>query len=157
MVCFLLLVFSFLLLVFSFLLLVFSFLLLTTPLISTQRCFRERVRVCVPVPVPVLEQVHSSLVVSDRMSYGDNLVPMLVLDTQDARTMPEYVKERREEWLIHRLQQISQDPPQGDLTIEYAYYDVDTTESATKPMVVHADAGYHRTFAECAAIAPGCM
>ena len=86
-VCFLLLVFSFLLLlVFSFLLLlVFSFLLLTAPLISTQRCFRERVRVCVPVPVPVsvpvpvLEQIHSSLVVSDRMSYGDNLVPMLVL------------------------------------------------------------------------------
>ena len=78
-------------------------------------------------------------------------------DTQDARTMPEYAKNRREEWLIRRLQQISQDPPQGDLTIEYAYYDVDTTESATKPMVVHADAGYHRTLAECAAIAPGCM
>ena len=44
-----------------------------------------------------------------------------------------------------------------DFSIEYAYYDVDTAESATKPMVVHADAGYHRTLAECAAIAPGCM
>ena len=72
--------------------------------------------------------------------------------------MPEYAKDKREEWLIRRLQAISiQEPPYKDFSIEYAYYDVDTTESATKPMVVHADAGYHRTLAECAAIAPGCM
>ena len=76
----------------------------------------------------------------------------------DVRTMPAYVKDKREEWLIRRLQQISQDPLQTEkLAIEYAYYDVDTTESATKPMVVHADAGYHRALSECAAIAPGCM
>jgi hypothetical protein len=77
--------------------------------------------------------------------------------TQDARRMSEYAKDRREEWLIHRLQQISQDPETEKMAIEYAYYDVDTAESATKPTVVRADAGYHPTFAECAAIAPGCM
>ena len=66
--------------------------------------------------------------------------------------------DRREECLIRRLQAVSvQENLHKNFSIEYAYYDVDTTESATKPMVVHADAGYHRTFAECAAIAPGCM
>ena len=74
--------------------------------------------------------------------------------TQDARSMPEYTKASREAWLVHRLQTLS---PTSTMGIEYAYYDVDTTESTTQPMVVHADAGYHPQYAACASIAPECM
>ena len=43
-------------------------------------------------------------------------------ETQHARTMPEYAEDKREEWLIQRLQQISQGPPQTEkLVIDYTY------------------------------------
>jgi hypothetical protein len=78
--------------------------------------------------------------------------------TQGARTMPMYTKKRREKWLIRRLRAIGRELPlKRFITIEYAYYDVDTTKTATKPIVVHSDVGYNRVFAECATIAPGCM
>ena len=73
--------------------------------------------------------------------------------TQDARSMPEYTKQNREGWLIRRLKAL-ESSTSPTLAIEYAYYDVDTTESTTQPMVVRTDAGYHSKFASCAHIAP---
>ena len=75
--------------------------------------------------------------------------------TQDGRSLPEYTKASREAWLTHRLQTIAP-LSTTSLAIEYAYYDVDTTESTTKPRVVYSDAGYHPQYAACASIAPGC-
>ena len=78
--------------------------------------------------------------------------------TQDARKYPQYKKGAREKWLVQRLKDIEPNTPHtGPLSIEYAYYDVDTTQSTTQPMVVSLDAGYHSSFACCASIADGCM
>ncbi len=76
--------------------------------------------------------------------------------TQDARTMAEYTKKEREAWLVRRLKALHNEPSPR-MAIEYAYYDVDTTQSTTQPVVVHTDAGYHPQYAMCASIARGCM
>ena len=78
--------------------------------------------------------------------------------TQDDKTYPQYKRSARQEWLIQHLENIKTSAQlTGSLAIEYAYYDVDTTQSETQPMVVSSDAGYNAIFAECASIAEGCM
>jgi hypothetical protein len=81
--------------------------------------------------------------------------------TQDARSLPHYKKSAREQWLGNRITELRTEAddvePGLSFAFEYAYYDCNSAESTTRPMVACMDAGYSSHFAEVTRISPGCM